>query len=176
MQEVQIIEGAKVSVSDDGSQITVSGRLGSTSKTVNRRLLGLKIEGGKIAISEVRNRKLAKKAELAGQALASEIRSAMAGVEKGVEKKMRVVFAHFPMSIEIKGNAVLLKNVFGEKKPRVAKIVGTTKVEVKGQDLYVRGVDPYDVGQTATNINRLSFARRKDSRVFQDGVYYVAEE
>jgi large subunit ribosomal protein L6 len=176
MQEVKIPSGVKVTLSDDKSEVTIAGKLGSTKKEISKRLLSVSIAGDKITIQEVKNKKLGKKAALAAQALGSEFKRAMEGVEKGMEKKMRIVFAHFPMSIEIKGDSVLAKNVFGEKKPRVAKIVGGTKVEIKGQDVFVRGVDPYDVGQTAANIHKLSFARRKDSRVFQDGIYYLAEE
>lgn len=176
MQEVQIPSGVKAVLSQNGSEVTISGKLGSTKKTVNTRLLSVSIEGGKITIQEVKNKKLAKMAALAAQALGSEFSRAMEGVEKGLEKKMRIIFAHFPMSIEVRADALLAKNVFGEKKPRIAKIVGATKVEVKGQEVLVKGVDPYDVGQTAANIHKLSFARRKDSRVFQDGIYYVTEE
>jgi large subunit ribosomal protein L6 len=176
MREVQIPSGVKVLLSDDKTEITVSGKLGSTKKSVNLRFLNVSIEGNKIVVQEVKNKKLAYRAALAAQAFASELTRASEGVEKGLEKKMKIIFAHFPMSIEIKGDSLLAKNVFGEKKPRVAKIVGSTKVEIKGQDVLVKGVDPYDVGQTAANINKLSFARRKDSRVFQDGIYYVAEE
>ncbi len=176
MRELQVPSGVKANLSPDGSQIEISGKLGSTKKTVNRILLTMKVDAGKITIEETKNKKLAKKAALAAQALGSEISEAMKGVQNGLEKKMKVVFAHFPMSLEVKGDTLFVKNVFGEKKPRTAKIVGSTKVEVKGQDLTVKGVDPYDVGQTAANINRLSFVRRKDSRVFQDGIYYVAEE
>lgn len=176
MQEIKIPNGVKVELSQDNREIGISGKLGSAKKHVNTRLLSLSISGDTISLQETKNRKLGKKAELAIQALAAEIERAMAGVEGGIERRMKVVFAHFPMSIEVKGNGVFAKNVFGEKKPRVAKIVGTTKVEIKGQEITVRGVDPYDVGQTAANINRLSFARRKDSRVFQDGIYFIKEE
>ncbi len=176
MHEIQIPSGVKVELSQDKQELSVSGKLGSTKKKVNSRLLSVSITGGKLTIEEVKHKKLAKKAALASQALASEAQRAMAGVERGIERKMKVVFAHFPMSLEVKAGEVLAKNVFGEKKPRVAKIVGETKVEVKGQDVTVKGVDPYDVGQTAANINRLSFSRRKDSRVFQDGIYFVQEE
>ncbi len=176
MQEIQIPSTVKVSISADGSEVSISGKLGSTKKSVNRRLTSVTLKGDKMVIEEVKNQKLAKQAVLACQAVGTEMRGAVEGVEKGLEKKMKIVFAHFPMSTEIKGNLVLVKNVFGEKKPRVAKIVGSTKVEIKGQDVLVKGVDPYDVGQTAANINRLSFVRRKDSRVFQDGIYYVNEE
>jgi large subunit ribosomal protein L6 len=176
MQEIQIPSGVKVELAEGGGEVTIAGKLGSAKKKVNTRLLSVAVSEGKVVIREAEHKKLAKKSALAAQALASEIKRAMHGVEEGVEKKMKIVFAHFPMSIEIKEGSVLAKNVFGEKKPRAAKIIGATKVEVKGQDVIVRGVDPYDVGQTAANINRLSFARRKDSRVFQDGIYFVHEE
>ncbi|MDE1855259.1 MAG: 50S ribosomal protein L6 [Candidatus Micrarchaeota archaeon] len=176
MQEIQVPSGVKVELAEGKDELVISGKLGSTRKKVNRRLLTVSISGDKILLSEVKHKKLAKKAALASQALSSEIKRAIAGVEGGLERHMKVVFAHFPMAIEVKGDGVFAKNVFGEKKPRVAKIVGTTKVEIKGQDITVKGVDPYDVGQTAANINRLSFARRKDSRVFQDGIFFVQEE
>jgi large subunit ribosomal protein L6 len=176
MQEIQVPAGVKVALSHEGAQLSVSGKLGSTMKVINTDLVSVKIEGEKMTVKEAGNKKLAKKAELAVQALSSEIRSSIKGVESGIERKMKIVYAHFPMSIEIKGDLFMAKNVFGEKKPRIAKIVGSTKVEVKGQDVTVKGCDPYDVGQTAANINRLSFVRRKDSRVFQDGIYFVQEE
>ncbi len=176
MREIKVPSGVKVELSADKSEITISGKLGSTKKRISSRLLTVAVSGDKISITEVKHKKLAKKAALAAQALSSEIQRAVAGVESGMERKMKIVFAHFPMSIEIKGDSVLAKNVLGEKKPRVARIVGSTKVEVKGQDITVKGVDPYDVGQTAANINRLSFSRHKDSRVFQDGIFFVQEE
>jgi large subunit ribosomal protein L6 len=176
MQEILVPSGVKVALSQEGTLISVSGKLGSTSKVINTGLSSVKIEGDKVIVKEAGNKRLAKKAELTVTAISSEITSAIKGVESGVEKKMKIIYAHFPMSIEIKGDLFMAKNVFGEKKPRIAKIVGTTKVEVKGQDVTVKGCDPYDVGQTAANIHRLSFVRKKDSRVFQDGIYFVAEE
>jgi len=176
MTEVQIPQGVKVKISDDKSEVVVEGKLGSTVKKVNTTLLGVAVQGDKLIVTETKNKKLAKKAVLACQALSSEFKSSMEGVENGIQKRMKIIYAHFPMSVEIKGNEVRVKNVFGEKLPRIAKIVGVTKVEVKGQDVLVKGVDPYDVGQTAANLHRLSFVRRKDTRVFQDGIYYVGEE
>ncbi|MCL5238901.1 MAG: 50S ribosomal protein L6 [Candidatus Marsarchaeota archaeon] len=176
MREIAIPNGVKVELSPDKGEVSISGKLGSTKKTINPRFLSVAVSEGKLTIEETKHKKLAKKAALASQALGSEIERAIAGVEGGIERKMKVVFAHFPMSLEVKGSELHAKNMFGEKKPRVAKIVGATKVEIKGQDVTVKGVDPYDVGQTAANINRLSFARRKDSRVFQDGIYFVKEE
>ena len=176
MHEFQLPKDVKAKVSEDGSEITISGKLGSTTKTINTMLLTLKVEGERVVLEDAANKKLAKKADLAGNSLCSELKSAAEGVEKGVERRMKVVYAHFPMTVEVKGKEVLVKNIFGEKYPRVAWIIGDTKVEVKGQDVHVTGVDEYDVGQTTANITKLSGARNKDSRVFQDGIYVVREE
>ncbi len=176
MQEVEIPSGVKVSLSGDRDELTISGKLGSCTKRINTHLLQASIEGGKLMLREASGRKMAKKAGLAAQALGSEVKRSIYGVENGYERRMKVLFAHFPITVEVKGATVQAKNMFGEKKARVAKIVGNTEVEVKAQELTVRGVDPYDVGQTAANIHRLSFAKRKDSRVFQDGIYFESEE
>jgi large subunit ribosomal protein L6 len=93
------------------------------------------------------------------------------GVTKGYTYKLKVVSAHFPISIKVKGNEVFIENFYGEKSPRVAKIVGSCKVSVVGDDVIVQGVSKEDVGQTAANIESATTVRRKDQRVFLDGVY-----
>jgi large subunit ribosomal protein L6 len=176
MQEIEIPSGVKVQLSKDRDELTISGKLGSCTKRINTHLLQVSVDGSRLVIKEADSKKLAKKAALAAQALGSEAKSAMRGVESGYERRMKILFAHFPITVEVKDGTVQAKNMFGEKKPRVARIIGDTKVEVKQQDLTVRGVDVYDVGQTAANIHKLSFAKHKDSRVFQDGIYYESEE
>jgi len=176
MYEIQLPKDVKAKLSEDGALITISGKLGSTSKVVNTSLLEAKLHGDKIVLEPTPNGKLAAKAALACNSLCFELKSAAEGVEKGVERKMKIIYAHFPISTEIKGKEVLVKNMFGERNPRVARIVGDTKVEVKGQDIHIKGVDEYDVGQTAANLRKISLQRKKDSRVFQDGVYHTHED
>jgi large subunit ribosomal protein L6 len=173
MHTIEIPSGVDVKVNDD--QITIKGKLGSTSKRMNTRLMEVKVESGKINIKETENKKLIKKAVLAEQAFESELRSAMKGVQEGIERKMVVFFAHFPMVIEVKGKVVSIKNIFGERTPRTTEIVGDTKVDVKGQDVTIKGVDAYDVGQTVANIRKACYSIG-DTRVFQDGVYLAKSE
>ena len=50
------------------------------------------------------------------------------------------------------------------------------KVEVKNKvDVIVTGADIEKVGQTAANIERACRIRKRDRRVFQDGIYIVAK-
>ncbi len=174
MYEIEIPSAVKVEV--NGSVVTIKGKLGSTTKKTSHKFTSVKVSGNKLIIEEVKSKKLARKSALAAQALSTELRAAVEGVEHGVEKKMKVLYAHFPTSIEIKGKTIYLKNLFGEKVPREIAIVGDTKIEVKGQDVTIKGVDKYDVGQTIANIRKGCYARGYDTRVFQDGLYVVTEE
>ena len=50
------------------------------------------------------------------------------------------------------------------------------EVEVKNKvDVIVTGADIEKVGQTAANIERACRIRKRDRRVFQDGIYIVAK-
>ncbi|MGC8628844.1 MAG: hypothetical protein ACP5T4_01380 [Candidatus Micrarchaeia archaeon] len=175
MSELELPNGVKAEVSQEGDEIKISGSLGSTRKRINTKLLEVKVQNGKLVIEKTPNQKLEKKALLAEMALTKELKEAIEGVQNGITRHMRVVYAHFPISFEIKGNLLLAKNFYGEHLPRAAKIIGDTKVEIKGQDIYVKGVDPYDVNQTVANLFKLSFQKNKDSRIFQDGIYPVKE-
>lgn len=93
------------------------------------------------------------------------------GVSEGYTKSMKILYAHFPATLDIKGNTILVKNFLGEKHPRKAKIIGSTKVEAKGQNVVISGPDKESVGQTIANLKTSMKIRKKDCRVFQDGIY-----
>jgi large subunit ribosomal protein L6 len=104
------------------------------------------------------------------------VKSCIKGLTEGFEKTLQIVYAHFPVSFEIKGDTLLIKNFLGEKTPRKAKIIGETQVKWEKDKIIVKGIDAYDVGQTAANIKEATKIRHKDPRVFQDGIYFVREE
>ena len=98
------------------------------------------------------------------------------GVTEGYERKMKAVYSHFPMTIEVKGSEITIKNFLGERKPRKTKVVGKeTKVQVKGQELTITGINKEDVGQTVANLRTATKITKKDSRIFQDGIYPALE-
>jgi large subunit ribosomal protein L6 len=95
------------------------------------------------------------------------------GVTEGFEYKMSIVYSHFPMQTKVEGKTVVISNFLGEKKPRIAKIVGGTTVKVSGNSVVVSGINKEDVGQTTANIEQKTKIKRFDPRVFQDGIYVV---
>ncbi len=106
---------------------------------------------------------------------ASHIKNMITGVKEGFFYKLAIVHAHFPMQVALtkEGNAVLVSNFLGERKPRIAKIVEGVKVEIKGRAIIVSGINKEAVGQTAANIEQTTKIRGYDPRVFQDGIYLV---
>tara|TARA_A100001037_G_C15119385_1_gene623036 strand:- start:1409 stop:1960 length:552 start_codon:yes stop_codon:yes gene_type:complete len=110
---------------------------------------------------------------------AAHLRNMVKGVDQGFEYRLKAVFSHFPMSLKVEGNKLSINNMLGEKVPRVAKLPWTpSEVEVKVEnktDVLVIGVDREKVGQTAANIEGACKIKKRDPRVFQDGVYIVSK-
>jgi len=103
----------------------------------------------------------------------AHIRNLIRGVTEGFEYKLKVVYAHFPIKLRVEGDEVIIENFLGEKHPRKAKIVGRVKVEIRGQEIIVKGIDKEECGQTAANLEQATKIKRLDPRVFQDGIYIV---
>ncbi|MFP3318161.1 MAG: 50S ribosomal protein L6, partial [Thermoplasmata archaeon] len=61
----------------------------------------------------------------------AHIRNMMKGVTDGYEYRLKIVYAHFPIKVNVKGKEILIENFLGEKRPRRAEIFGDCKVEVK---------------------------------------------
>ena len=97
------------------------------------------------------------------------------GVSSGFLYEMKIVFAHFPMKVAVKGNVVAIDNFLGEKVTRNANICGDVKVIAKGDKVTVEGNNVEDVGQTAANLERATVVKGRDIRVFQDGIYVVSK-
>ena len=142
--------------------------------TVERKLWypGVKIDvrEGEVVVDAVSSRKEQK--AMVGT-FTSHIKNMIKGVNEGFECKMSIVYSHFPMQVKVDGKSFIIGNFLGEKKPRVAKILGETKVKVSGNEVTITGINKEDVGQTAANIEQKTKIRRFDPRVFQDGIYIV---
>ena len=84
------------------------------------------------------------------------------------------------MTLKVDGNIMTITNLFGEKVPRSANLPWTpSEVQVRVEnkvDVIVTGADREKVGQTAANIERACKIRKRDRRVFQDGIYIVSKD
>jgi large subunit ribosomal protein L6 len=169
--ELTIPQGVTAKLEDN--QLTIKGPLGECKKDLSKVKAQVLHEGGKLIIQPLSKKK--SDASVANTAR-SIIRNMIEGVTKGFTYKLKVVFAHFPVSIKVKDSDVLIENFYGERSPRMAKIVGDCKVTVEGDDIIVRGISLEDVGQTAANIEQVTTVKRKDQRVFLDGIYVYEKQ
>jgi len=158
----------EVTLSLIGKKVTVKGAKGSLTRDFSYATVAIEGEGKNVRISAKWPRK--KEAALVGT-IYSHIQNMITGVTKGYNYKMKIVFSHFPISAKVQDKAVLIENFTGERRPRLIKIVGDTKVKIEPEDIIISGINLEEVSQTAANIEQSTRVRGKDPRVFLDGVY-----
>lgn len=165
--EVEVTQEVRVTV--NGLRVTVEGPKGKLERDFSHaKGVSIRQNENRVVV-EVFNADRRKKA-LVGT-IAAHIRNMITGVTKGYRYKLKIVFSHFPISVEVKGNQVIIKNFLGEKAPRRANILEGVSVKVVDRDIIVEGIDIEKVGQTAANIELATKIGEFDRRVFMDGIY-----
>jgi large subunit ribosomal protein L6 len=172
---MKVIEAVKsvevpsdVEVELDRNVVTVKGEKGEITRDFSHAPVNIMLGKNLVTV----NAKWPRKKELAlVGTICSHIGNMITGVTKGFTYKLKIVFSHFPLSVNVKERTVEIENFTGERSPRVARIFGDVKVLVKGEDVLVQGINIEEVSQTAANIQRKTKIKRKDPRVFLDGVY-----
>lgn len=166
MKTVEIPEGVTVTINDN--VVNVNGPNGQLSRKLDNPKIRIEVKDGEVELST----EFPRKAEYALLGtFHAHINNMVVGVTKGFQYEMKIVYNHFPLKVSIKDRNVVIDNFLGEKHPRIAKIVGDTKVANKGDEVTVTGPDKEDVGQTAANIESATKIKGYDPRVFQDGIY-----
>ena len=165
-ETVETPDGVQVNL--EGRKITVKGPKGTLVRDFSFAPISIELNGKNVRISAEWPRK--KEASLVGT-LHSHVQNMIAGVTKGFTYKLKVVFSHFPISVKLKDKTVLIENFTGERSPRRAKIIGNVQVKIQSEDVIVQGIDLEDVSQTAANVEQATKVKRKDPRIFLDGLY-----
>lgn len=163
---IKIPENVEVEI--NGKKVSVKGPLGKIERDFSHTLLTVKKNNDELRVELPWPDK---KGAAAVGTISSLIKNMITGVLKGFTYKLKIVFAHFPMSVKVDDGAVIIENFGGERMPRRAKIQGDVKVTITGDDVILQGIDVMDVSQTAANIQQASNIKKKDPRVFLDGVY-----
>ncbi len=163
----------KVVVTIDKNILTVNGPKGKVLKDFSKIPVTVTVEGKKVVVRPYGKRK---KDLAVTNTSRSIIRNMINGVLNGYTYKLKVIFAHFPISLKVKDGYIFVENFFGERSPRVIKIIGDCKVTAQAEDLIVQGPSLDDVAQTAANVEIGTKIKDKDSRVFLDGLYIYSKE
>ena len=106
------------------------------------------------------------------------IHNLIVGVQTPYMYVSKVCYSHFPFTVRADERARILfvENFLGERAPRKAKIEKNVNIKVQGDDVILEGPDKESLGQTAANLKRCCKIRKKDPRVFQDGVYLYKKQ
>jgi large subunit ribosomal protein L6 len=169
---LEIPEGISVSLED--RIISVKGKLGTIKKDFTKLPAFITIDNNIVKIEPYGTRR---KDFAISKTAQSIINNMIKGVQNGYKYRMKIVFAHFPITVKIKDGKVHVENFFGERKARISNIVGdSTKVAIEGDDIVITGPHLEHVSQTAANIELSTRVKNKDQRVFLDGVYVYSRE
>jgi len=169
-EKVTIPDGVTASIEND--ILKIKGEKGELSRAFSHPKIDITLNGKVVVIhsKDVRRKEKA----LTGTFVA-HINNMIKGVTEGFEYKMKTVFSHFPIKTSVDNNEFVIQNFLGERSARRAKILDGVTVEVKGEDVTVQGIDKEKVGQTVANIERATRVKKRDIRVFQDGVYRISK-
>lgn len=175
---VEIVENTievpeEVNLTLDGHKVAVTGTNGTVTRDFGHTKLNLGYQDNTLRIWAENPRK--KEASLVNT-ITSHVKNMIKGVIEGFTYRLKIVFIHFPMTINVQGNKVIINNFVGEQSPRTAKIMGDVEVSVDGDDIVVTGNDIESVAQTAANIQQSTHIRNKDLRKFLDGIYVYQKE
>jgi len=155
-----------------GRRLHAKGPLGAIDRPFPSDALDLSLDGS-VATLTLRLPAHRKRSQALLKTWAAHVRNIGGGLTRGVEARMKVVAAHFPMKVQVRGEELVIENFLGEKHPRSTRLVPGTKAAVEGDIVTLSGHDVEQVGQSAANIERATRIRDYDPRVFQDGIYLI---
>jgi len=111
--------------------------------------------------------------------ICTHIENMITGVTKGFLYKLRFVYAHFPINVNLNGKTVEIRNFLGEKRVRRVELAEGVEyvrtADVKDQ-IELKGIDISKVSQTAALVQQSTTVKNKDIRKFLDGIYVSSRE
>jgi len=162
-----------VQIKEDAGIIEVTGKNGKSLRNFAHLNIKFNINKNTLLIESLQKTKKGKRAL---KTTTAHIKNMIHGVQDGWEKKLKIIYQHFPIQLKQQGDIIIISNFLGERSQRSAKIKKGTTVEVKGADVIVKGNNKEDVGCTAANIEKATKILNKDRRVFQDGIFIVEDK
>ena len=167
-REIELKPG--VSAQLEGSLLKIKGPKGEVNRVFLHPKIAVSLEGNKIVLFAV---KATKKEKTMICSFESHIINMVQGVQEPYVYKLKICSGHFPMSVSVSGNEVVIKNFLGEAVPRKVEIMPGAEVKVTGEEITVKSCDVEVAGQTAARIESVCRIVNRDRRIFQDGCYIV---
>jgi large subunit ribosomal protein L6 len=164
----EIPDDVQVEVKDREVSVTGGGK--ENHRVFKAKHVDIKKDGSKLTVSTDSPKKN-DRADVG--TVMGHIKNMIIGIEKGYEYKLKVIYSHFPVTIKADNGILSVENYLGEKNPRKLKLVPGVEVQIKAQDITLKGHDKEAVGLCAGQIEQLCTVNNRDRRVFQDGIYII---
>lgn len=164
-EKVEFPQG--VSGSLENSTLTVKGPKGELSRKFPSIV---SLEGNTVIVQMKNTTRNGKRTVMT---TLSHINNMIKGVIEGYNYSLQICTVHFPMNVSIDKNEVVIKNFLGEAKERRSKILPGVEAKLEGDFIRIFSIDKEAAGQTAANLEAKTKVRKKDRRVFQDGIWII---
>ncbi len=168
IEKIEIPEGVTVELV--GPLMKVKGPKGENERSFAYYKIDIKVEDNYVVIS---SKKPTKREKTMLYTFKAHIKNLLDGVASGFVYKVKVCSTHFPMSVSVENNQVVIKNFLGEKIPRKSQIMDGVSVKLEGDILIVEGVDKEKTSTTAARIEQATRITNRDRRIFQDGCFII---
>lgn len=168
IQEIEIPEGVEVELRDE--EIYVKGPEGENARKFSLRNINIEKKDNKILIEHPA---VTRKEKRAINTLTAHLKNMIKGVQKKFEYQLKICAVHFPITLDVKGNTVLIKNFLGEKTPRKCFIPKGAEIEIHKEIITIKSVDKEIAGQASANFENTTRVKNRDRRVFQDGIFII---
>ncbi|MFA5302958.1 MAG: 50S ribosomal protein L6 [Candidatus Nanoarchaeia archaeon] len=160
-------------VKKEGKKIIISSNGKENKRELFYPLIDIIITPENIELHSKKENKNVKKMMMTFK---SHLENMIIGLKKPFIYKLKICASHYPMTVKVEGNQVIIHNYLGEKVPRKCGIVGNAKVTVNKDEIIVESIDKEAAGMTAGIIEKVSQIKIHDRRIFQDGIYIIEKD
>jgi len=165
--EVMIPAGIEVEI--HGNTITMKKGAHELKKVIAEQV-DMKKDGDKIILQTKKAKRLGKRNYGSAK---SHIKNMIEGLDKGYEYELEICNVHFPITVTFDKakHEFIIKNLLGEKSPRIVYAKKNIEVEVKAPKIKIKSYDVEAAGQTAADLEKVTKIRNRDRNKFQDGIF-----
>ncbi len=165
-REIELKAGVTAQL--EGNLLKIKGPKGEVSRVFVHPKINMSVEGNKVVLFAP---KATKREKTMIGSFESHIINMVQGVQEPYVYKLKICSGHFPMSVSVAGNELVIKNFLGEAVPRKVELMKGAEVKVAGEEIVVSSADKEVAGQTAAKIESACRITNRDRRIFQDGCY-----
>ncbi len=167
--EVAIPQGIEVTFGEHALVAKKDGK--EITRKVNPKIKLAK-QDDKVILSVENARKMERRLI---ESATSHIKNVFDGLLTAWEYELEICNVHFPVTVtfdKAKGEFIV-KNLLGERAPRVIKAEqpGKIEVEIKAPHIKIKSYDLEAAGQNAANLEKISKIKNRDRNKFQDGIF-----